>query len=307
MLELAETNRPFTVSYCPQCGYYEEHRQQKTLIGFARGKDDKLNPAMFRRVAELMDEELSKAQEAGKVAPSPNTDEAVSHSDSLPAASNAFLGILEKAIRRCNEPDVAKVLEKMFSGIQWEEVAALGLVDEWAESITEKYQQEASTTDEDARYLRWKYGPPDDEDHGVEVVALNSKPTVHVVTVRRRQDFGFIETKEDGTYTAIAMLSYPPESEAELRRDGLTRQDAIDFIVGVVEHPLTADEDATFLLVLDYLADEPKYWSEELKVMARIYNRLNPTKPCKYADRSELASEPLDNSDDDFARGLAEL
>jgi hypothetical protein len=46
-----------------------------TGFGFVRGNDDKLNPAMFRRVAELMDEELSKAQEAGKVALSPNTDQ----------------------------------------------------------------------------------------------------------------------------------------------------------------------------------------------------------------------------------------
>ena len=138
-----------------------EHRQHTTLIGFARGNDDKLNPAMFRRVAELMDEELSKAQEAGKDAPAPNTDEAVSHSDSVPAAYNAFIGILEKALERRHEPDVAKLLEKMFNGIQWEEVAALGLVDEWAESVTEKYQQESSMTDEDAEYLRWKYGLPD--------------------------------------------------------------------------------------------------------------------------------------------------
>ncbi len=168
VLELAETNRPSRVSYCSQCGYYEEHRQQKTLIGCARGKDAKLNPAMFRRVAELMDEELSKAQEAGKEAPSPNTDEAANHSDSVPAAYNAFIDILEKALERRHEPDVAKLLAKMFSGIQWEEVAALGLVDEWAESITEKYQQEATMTDEAARYLRWKYGHSKEDTHTSE-------------------------------------------------------------------------------------------------------------------------------------------
>lgn len=162
-------------------------------------------------------------------------------------------------------------------------------------------------TDEAAQYLRWKYGPPYDEmkDHGVEVVALNSKPTVHVVFVRG-PEVGYIEKREDGTYNAIALLSNPPESEAELRREGLTRQDAIDFIVGVAEHPLTAEENRTFLVVLNYLADEPEYWSEELKVMARIYNRLNPSNPCEYADRSESAMLGVSPDDDDydFACGL---
>jgi hypothetical protein len=72
-----------------------------------------------------------------------------------------FIAILEKALERRHEPEVNKLLEKMFSGIRWEEVAALGLVNPWAESITEKFQQEASMTDKNARYLRWKYGLPD--------------------------------------------------------------------------------------------------------------------------------------------------
>jgi hypothetical protein len=77
MLESAETDQPSRTSRCSECGYSEEHCQDSTMIGFVRGNDEDLNPAMFRKVAELMDEELSKAranQEPDKNAPSPNTD-----------------------------------------------------------------------------------------------------------------------------------------------------------------------------------------------------------------------------------------
>ena len=74
MVESAETNQPFRTCNCSECGYTEEHCQESTMIGFVRGNDERLNPAMFRKVAELMDEELSKAQKPDKDAPSPNTD-----------------------------------------------------------------------------------------------------------------------------------------------------------------------------------------------------------------------------------------
>ena len=85
------------------------------------------------------------------------------------------------------------------------------------------------------------------------------------------------------------------ETPVTVTQEGLTHQDAI--IVGVAEHPLTAEEDQTFLDVLDYLADEPEYWLAELRVMARIYNRLNPSDRYEVMDDSESVSEPLDDDD----------
>ena len=76
MLVSAETNEPSRTSKCSECGYCEQHSQDTTLIGFIRRNDAEMNPSMFRKVADLMDEARSKDQETDKDAPSPNTDSA---------------------------------------------------------------------------------------------------------------------------------------------------------------------------------------------------------------------------------------
>lgn len=99
------------------------------------------------------------------------------------------------------------------------------------------------------------------------------------------------------------------EAADQLENISLSYSDFNVFPIGQPQVPLTADEDETFVQVLDYLADEPEHWLPELKVMSGMYNRITENAP--YKVRQEDNGPPSNNGnlfpDDDFHPGLEAL
>ncbi len=47
---------PHKTLECSECGFFEEHREDTTTIGFCRENDSDLIPELFRKAAELMEQ-----------------------------------------------------------------------------------------------------------------------------------------------------------------------------------------------------------------------------------------------------------
>lgn len=144
------------------------------------------------------------------------------------------------------------------------------------------------------------------KEYDIVTDAVDHSTTMEVVWIHG-QKAGWIKDNVDGSYTAMPILAFLPN--VPLKLEAGSYEEALEAINGIAGKRVTAEENAVLLKVLYHLADKPECWSpEELRCMARIYNLINPTKPCKFASRLK-SIEMSDITDDDefdyaFCEGL---
>ena len=127
MVMSAETEEPFQRVSCSECGYFEEHHKDSTSIGFVRGNEEPLDLADFRKVAEVMDEEVRKAKgavQADKDEPSAETGDVnvVGFANDLPSDGN--WEACKKYIAGLGKEDLLQQANDVLEALHTEDIAS---------------------------------------------------------------------------------------------------------------------------------------------------------------------------------------